>query len=221
MNVLEALFSRYTCRAFKPAQVDKAVLLEILQAANQSPSWGDTQPWEIFVASGAALERLRQSCVDSFYKGVPPAPELGMVEKFPKHLEARYLQVSKERMANLGIGPTDGTAIGKFIANGFGFFGAPAVIFLCRDRSLSQWSLFDLGLIAQSIMLAAEHMGLNTAVAVQCVAYPHLVRDELSIPEDLEIVIGIAIGYGDTDHKENQFRASRRSIEDVVRYKDA
>jgi nitroreductase len=221
MNVIEALNARYTCRAFKPIQVDKEVLLKILQAANQSPSWGNTQPWEIFVASGAALDRLRKSCVDSFVKGVPQAPELGMVEKWPAPLKARYTEVSRERIANAGIDPKDMKAIGKYVAQGFGFWGAPAVIFLCRDRSLTQWSLFDLGLVAEGIMISAEQMDLNTAVAVQCASYPNLIRAELSIPEDLEIVIGIAIGFGDPDHVENRIRASRRAIEDVVRFKDA
>ncbi|AET68523.1 nitroreductase [Desulfosporosinus orientis DSM 765] len=220
MNVTKALHSRYTCRAYKQLPVDKEILFSILEAANQSSSWGNTQPWEIFVASGAAIDRLRASCAESFSKGVQPIPELGMVENWPLALKTRYQEVVKVRLANAGIAREDRK--GRFLqaAQGFGFFGAPAVIFLCRDRSLTQWSLFDLGLVAQGIMLSAEQMALNTAIAVQCVSYPELIRAELNIPEDLEIIIGIAIGYGDPDHLENRIRIDRRAIKDVVRYKN-
>jgi nitroreductase len=88
------------------------------------------------------------------------------------------------------------------------------------DNSLNDWSLFDLGLIAQSIMLAAEDYGLNTAVAVQFVAYTDVIRAELNIPEHLKIVIGISLGYGDLDHLDNRCRSMRRPIGEVVVFKN-
>ncbi|MEW6423761.1 MAG: nitroreductase family protein [Bacillota bacterium] len=60
MNVIEALNSRHSVRAFKPDPVTKETLLKIIQAANQAPSWGNSQPWEVFIAgklkkSGAVM----------------------------------------------------------------------------------------------------------------------------------------------------------------------
>ena len=48
----------------------------------------------------------------------------------------------------------------------FSLFGAPAVAWLCLDRALSPWSLFDLGTFAQSLMLAATELGLDSVPAV-------------------------------------------------------
>jgi nitroreductase len=45
MNVIDAIESRKSVRAFKADPVSKDVLLQILAAANRSPSWADTQPW--------------------------------------------------------------------------------------------------------------------------------------------------------------------------------
>ncbi|HWP96011.1 MAG TPA: hypothetical protein VN426_04105 [Syntrophomonadaceae bacterium] len=61
---------------------------------------------------------------------------------------------------------------------------------------------------------------MGSAVAVQFASYPDLVRAELAIPEDLSVVIGIALGYSDPKHLQNQVRSSRRPIHKVVRFKD-
>jgi nitroreductase len=44
MNVLEALNSRFTCRAFKPDPVNRVIILQIMENAIRSPSWANTQP---------------------------------------------------------------------------------------------------------------------------------------------------------------------------------
>jgi nitroreductase len=101
----------------------------------------------------------------------------------------------------------------------FQFFGAPMVIYLCLDRMLTAWSIFDMGLLAQSIMLAAQHYGVDSTVAAQLVSYPDLIRAELGIPDHLLILIGIALGYRDQQHPLNQYRSSRRPLQEVVRLK--
>ena len=66
MNVIDALNSRATIRAFKPDAVSKETILEILEAATRAPSSGNTQPWELFVAGGEVLDRLRHAYVGKF-----------------------------------------------------------------------------------------------------------------------------------------------------------
>jgi len=56
MNVLEALEARRSIRAYKPDPVAPELIKGIIEAANKAPSWANTQPWEVFVASGAPLE---------------------------------------------------------------------------------------------------------------------------------------------------------------------
>ena len=99
------------------------------------------------------------------------------------------------------------------------FFGAPVVIYLCMDRALTPWSVFDLGSLSQSIMLAAKDNGLDTAVAVMLVAYPDLIRAHLEIPDDLSIIIGMALGSNDPNNPGNRFRSPRRSLSEVVHLK--
>ena len=99
------------------------------------------------------------------------------------------------------------------------FFNAPVVAYICMDRTLTPWSLFDLGLFSQSLMLAARHFGLDSAPAVTLVAHPDLIRKELDIPDELLIIIGIALGYGDAADPQNKFRSPRRSVQEAVTFK--
>ena len=119
----------------------------------------------------------------------------------------------------LGIARNDSTGRKTMMQANYKFFGAPAVIYLCMDRGLTPWSVFDLGSLSQSIMLAAKDNGLDTAVAVMLVAYPDLIRAHLEIPDDLSIIIGIALGSNDLDNPGNRFRSPRRSLSDVVHLK--
>jgi nitroreductase len=130
----------------------------------------------------------------------------------------RALMSLLARSAAMEPGP-GGATRQKFMADNYRFFGAPAVVFLCMDRTLTPWSIFDMGSLAQSIMLAAQQYGVDSAIAFTFASHPDLVRAELKVPDDLAVLIGIALGYADADHLRDQQRSSRRPLKDVVRCK--
>ena len=53
------LKERYSCRAFLPRQVDTATITKILEIAQRTPSWCNSQPWQVVITRGAATERFR------------------------------------------------------------------------------------------------------------------------------------------------------------------
>lgn len=217
MNVSEALNSRYTCRAFRPDPVAAETLNEIFAAALHAPSWANTQPWEIYVAGGKVLDDLRQACLKNFNDGVATGPDLPRPEKWPAPVEARMHELGAARFKSLGIDRKDEAARKEISENNHRFFGAPVVAYLCMERSLTPWSVHDLGMMSLSIMLAAQERGVASAIAYNLVVYPGLIRSALAIPDDLSIIIGIALGYADSDHTQNKFRSPRRQLEEVVR----
>jgi nitroreductase len=222
MNVIDALNSRATVRAFKSDPVDKKTIFKILEAATRAPSWANTQPWEIFVASGQTLNRLRDAFAARFQAGEPRNPDFQAPQTWPPALQKRTNELIAERakLSSTNTKRDDITLRQATFTDNYRFFGAPTVVYLCMDRALTQWSMFDMGLLAQSIMLAAQHYGVDTAPAFLFASYPDVIRAELDIPENLAILIGVALGYADTNHPQNQYRSPRRPIEDVVRYKD-
>ena len=44
-----------------------------------------------------------------------------------------------------------------------------------------------------------------------------MIRKEIEIPDELSIVIGIALGYKDDESPQNTFRSMRRPLDEVVR----
>ena len=134
-------------------------------------------------------------------------------------LQKRMEELGVERFKTAGIKRDDKAARQTIFETNYRFFGAPAVIYLCMDRSLTPWSIFDIGMLAQRIMLAAQQYGLGSIPAYNLVSNPDIIRKELEIPDDLSIIIGIALGYSDTQHPQNKFRSPRRPIQEVVRFK--
>jgi nitroreductase len=128
-------------------------------------------------------------------------------------------ELKAARFASLGIEPEDTAARQAMAERTHQFFGAPTVVYLCMDRTLTAWSLFDMGLLAQSIMLAAQQYGVDSAAAALLISYPDLIRAELQIPEDVLILMGVALGYRDRQHPLNQYQSPRRPLQEVVRLK--
>ena len=49
MELLEGLATRKSIRAFTSQTVPRDLIIRILDMARWSPSWGNTQPWELVV----------------------------------------------------------------------------------------------------------------------------------------------------------------------------
>ena len=218
MEVTDALKQRYTVRAFKPDPLDRTTLNKILEAALRAPSWANTQPWEIHVAGGAVLHRLREAYLQNLRNCTARKPDIAAPKQWPPALQGRMESLRGERTATLDRICLDRSVLKDLSEMNYHFFYAPAVVYLCMDRTLTPWSVFDLGLLAQSIMLSAQHFGVDSATAVTLVAHPELIRRELKIPEDLSIIIGIALGHADPDHPQNQYRSPRRAVQEAVTF---
>jgi len=212
MTVTEAMAARSSIRAYKSDAVDKTLIMEILEKASRTPSWANTQPWDVFVASGETLARIRSAYIENYKNAVKTATDIPRPVEWP--------QAAKDR--TLGLRPDMERDCGD-AANQFGelnqrMFNAPTVIFLCMDKMYSQWSLYDLGAYAQSIVLLAQERGLSTIPAITSVLYPDVLRSELKIPDNLHIAIGIPIGYADNSNKINNFHSSRSPLSETVFY---
>jgi nitroreductase len=221
MDAIEAMLARHSSRDFKPEPVAKETLMKILEAATRSPSSGNSQPWEIFVASGEPLEKIRQSYLERFQQGVPGKPEFTTtpLPQWPAHMQERMSTQRAERFKLLGIDLQDNAAIKVNMETGSRLWGAPVLIVLCMDHTLMASSAYDIGLLTQNILLAARNLGVDSIVAMGLVTHPDILRKEIEIPDSQQIVIGVALGYQDEQSVINSFRSSRRPIQEVVTFK--
>jgi len=214
MNVIETLNARHSTRAFLSTPVEKEKLIAVLEAASRTPSWANSQPWEVFVATGATLERIHSGYQQKYAEKAQAAPET------PR--PAQWSDAAKQRQQQLrpGMVRDCGEAADQFGALNQAMFHAPAVICICMDKVLSEWSLYDIGAYSQSIMLAAVDQGLATIPAITLMHYPDVLRRKLNIPGNLKLTIGIAIGYADTKHGINKFISERSPLDETVHFFD-
>ncbi|MDZ7697535.1 MAG: nitroreductase [Deltaproteobacteria bacterium] len=217
MEVETAVRERRSIRRFKPDTVPQETLREILEAARWSPSWGNTQPCELYVVTGETLAEFkkvnRQKCID----GEPPSSEIPMPEVWPDVLKRRYVDVGKSVLTSLSIARKDVEGRNQYYADMFNLFDAPAMILVCLERDLSiEYAMLDVGLVTQTVCLLAHERGLGTCILAASVRYPWILRDILPIPEDRVIVIGMAMGYPDGSSPANHFERKRAELDEWV-----
>ena len=226
MDVLEAIQARHSVRDFDSRPVPKDIIMKILTAATRSPSGGNGQPWEIFVASGETMEAIRKAYQERAQAmtggpGGPGGPRgpggPGGPPPMPAFIQERMATIRNERMRLLGLDPDDPASFKVFMGWGARLFGAPVMAVICMDKALS--SNFDLGSLSQTICLAAQDFGVDSLIASGFIAHQDVLRKELEIPDSLSIVIGIGLGYANAKSIINTYRSPRRPIEEVVRYK--
>jgi nitroreductase len=212
MNVTEAINGRHSIRAFLSKPVEKEKLDAVLTASLRAPSWANTQPWEIFAVTGGTLERIREGYRRKYADKAPAAPETPRPVEWPEAERKRIQQLrpDMERMC--------GASVEQFAALNQTMFNAPAVVYVCMDKALSEWSLYDIGAYSQTFMLAALEQGLSTIPAITLTLYPDVLRREMKIPDNLKITIGIAIGYVDRENKINSFVSVREPLGETVRF---
>jgi nitroreductase len=220
LELKESIEQRKSVRAYRLDPVPRGVLEEILKRALRAPSWGNTQPWKMTVVGPAALQAIIGESVKKVQSGEGTRPDLAVPGEWPKELDRRYRDNGRKLFEVLGIAREDQEKRSAHRLSMFRFFGAPQAIYLHQDRTLSAYSIFDAGLLAQNIALLSEEKGLGTCFLAVSVLFPEVIRKHTGIPDTDRILIGLAIGYPDEDAPINRFRSGREPVENLVRWAD-
>ena len=216
MDILEAIKLRKSIRSFKPEPVPREVIREIIDIATRSPSAMNTQPWEMMVVTGEVLDNIRQGNLEMLASGARPNPDVPL-EAYEGKCRQRQVDLAAQLFELLGISREDKEKRAQWRQRGFRFFDATAAIILFVDKSVDESnSQFDIGVISQTICLAALNYNLGTCIEYQGIMYPEVVRKFTHIPESKRMVISIAIGYPDWDFPANKLESTREPAENIV-----
>lgn len=218
MELLEGIMTRRSIRAFKSTPIPEETIRSILEAAKKSPSYTNTQPWEVTVVTGKKRDELSKILLDLAASGAASSPDMTLPEKWPPELEKRSREHHTKRATFLGLDTGGGLQGQKSWTMNLGFYGAPCVIFLFMDSTLGSWSVFDMGIFAQSLILAAHSFGVGSCLQAMTTRYPDAVRDFLGIPATKKLVIGISMGYPDPEDRANAYQSDRINLEDFVKW---
>ena len=218
MELLEGIETRRSFRAFKSTPVPKELLERILRAASKSPSYTNTQPWEVIVVGGKKKEELSRILCKLVKSDVTPNPDLPLPENWPLELQRRAKEHGMKRFQAIGIERADERQRKALNLSNYEFYGAPCVLFLFMDSGLSSWSIFDMGLFAQTLILAAYAFGVGSCLQASLARYPDVVREFLGIPRTKQLVLGISLGYPDLDARINTYQTERVGLDNFVQW---
>ncbi len=220
MDTLECIKSRQSIRAFKPEPVPRELLLQVFETARYSPSYKNTQPWEVMIVSGEKKQALSAMLLDLLEKDTSPQPDLQEPESWPPTQKDRINQLYSKRAKATGLDLTDPKIIHKSKQANFRFYNAPHAFYFYQDAALSSWSLVDIGMFIQSVMLSANALGLGTVPQAFATDYAPQVKTFLSLPETKRLIVGMSVGYPNMDSPVNQLRTDRASTDELVQWLD-
>jgi len=219
MELREVVRHRRSIRCFLSEPVADEIIQELIAEALWAPSWGNTQPWEILVVTGAAIERFKKENRDALFSGKKPKPDIPFPQAWPNVLKKRYKDVGKSMLESLSIARNDQEGRFQYYGQMFSLFDAPALLVITVDREFSlEYSMLDVGLFLQTFCLLAHSKGLGTCILAASVSYPDIVRKLFSIPNAKNIVIGAALGWPDSNAPVNCFERKRGAIDEFVRW---
>lgn len=216
MDVIEALKTRRSVRAYKKDPVAKDTVHKILEAAIRTPSGMNTQPWEFVVVAGKALNQVREECGRLFNEGAFPTNDM-LRKPFEGVYRQRQVALAMEIFKLMDIAREDKEKRKQWMSRGFRFFDAPCHIAICSDKSMEyHLDMLGIGAMCQSICLAALEYGLATCIADQGIMYDQVWKKYANIPESKRLIAGIAIGYPDWDFPANKLVTSREPVDKIT-----
>jgi len=219
MEMQEAVRNRRSIRQFLAKSVSEDIIRDLITDTRWSPSWGNTQPWEVVVATGSKLEEFKKKNKEALLAGKEAVPDIPMPQVWSEAYLARYKELGKSVLGALSIARDDKEARLQHFLKMFSFFDAPAIVLVGVDKELSiEYAMLDAGIFLQTFCLLAHDRGLGTCILAAMVSYPEIARELFSVPENKLFVMGAALGWPDPEAPVNCFARQRGSLDEFVRW---
>lgn len=220
MNVEEAILTRHAVRLFNPDdKISRESLEKIVELAQHAPSWVDSQPWKVYIATGNTLAAVKKRHAENVKNGVKANPDWATTHredwaKFPRENMLKH----NEATAHFWENPELSNMTRQDLQ--IRLYDTPAICYLTIPKDSNQWSDYDLGAFGQTLMLAARGMGIDSMPAYEIVKFPESVKEIMNIPDSEWLAMGIALGYADMATRVNEYRAPRVPLDEMLKIKD-
>ena len=223
-----AITSRMSARAFTSQPVSRETITEILQVASRAPSGTNTQPWKVYVVSGAKRDALvAQVC--AAHDAIAAHPEeakkyQAQYDYYPTQWVSPYIDRRRENgwslYGLLGIGKGDKDKMHAQHQRNFKLFDAPVGLMFTIDPIMGRGSLLDYGMFLQNIMVAARARGLHTCPQAAWNDYHSIILPLVGAGENERMVCGMALGWADDSDKVNTFITPRVPVAEFTHWVD-
>lgn len=209
--------ARRSVRGFLPEQIPEQDLQSIFEEAGRAPSNCNTQPWQVWVASGDKRDEIKTALTTSVMKGemTPDYPWSGKYDgiyKERQHDAARQLYSAMEIARDDRAGRQ-----GSFMRN-YELFDAPHVCFLFIREDFGIRESADVGMYSQNLMLSIAAHGYASCPQTSLGFFAKQVREILGVSEEWKLLYGISFGKEDTSVKANNAVVGRAPLEELVTF---
>lgn len=214
--------SRHSIRAFLPKPVAREDIEAILQVAARAPSGTNTQPWKVYVLTGAAKEKLSSEILKVYEDPVLSKQHVEEYHYYPTEWVPPYIdrrrKVGWDLYALLGLTRDNKAGMHAQHGRNYRFFDAPVGLIFTIDRVMERGSWLDYGMFLQNIMVAARGRGLDTCPQAAFTQYHKLIRELLQLPEHEQLVCGMSLGYADSSKIENSLMTEREPVSAFAKF---
>jgi nitroreductase len=222
LDVESAIASRRSIRAFLPTPVPRETIERILAVASRAPSGTNTQPWNVYVLTGAARDTLSQKVLAAYDDAEQRALHTEEYDYYPAQWKPPFIdrrrKVGWDLYGLLGIAKADKEAMHRQHARNYRFFDAPVGMMFTIDRIMGQGSWLDFGMFLQSVMVAARGLGLDTCPQAAWTPFHRIVMPTIGAPQNEQLVCGMSLGWRDPEAIENTLVTEREPVSGFVKY---
>src|ERR1035437_8200362 len=133
-----AITSRRSVRAFLPTPIAREDIEAILHVAARAPSGTNTQPWKVYVLTGAVKEKLSSAILTAFHDPVLSRQHTEQYHYYPLEWVSPYVdrrrKLGKDLYTLLDLGREDKAGMQAQHGRNYAFFGAPVSLIFTIDR---------------------------------------------------------------------------------------
>lgn len=218
MDFERVLGARHSYRAFRDQAIPTETLKTIVNQAQHTPSWANAQPWEVIIATGATLTKIRTTFQRQTAQGVAGSSDLEVAHRTnwasaPRRNMATWNNDLSRYLAEATVG------VQAYGTSQLSLFNSPALVYLVVPGPVNAWETFDTGAFAQTLMLSAANQGIQSIPAYEIVKYPDELRRILNLDGSKKILMGVALGYAN-EAVINGFRTRRVATADILTIRD-
>lgn len=230
---VEFVASRRSTRDFTNQPVADSVIDELITDALTAPSWSNTRPFLVAVATGEKRDRIAAEFLKRWDAlsaartggfasklrllvtrvGLPTSNRM-ITKPYRGVFKTRSQKVGRELYSMLGVERGDAKGRDAQWRKNYNFFGAPVELFIFTHKSIGKYAASDASLFMQNLMLGAHARGLGTCAQGAVAIWEDAVKAEFDVPEGYKLLYGVALGHP-SKAKVNTFQAERLPVEEI------
>jgi nitroreductase len=214
----DLLLRRHSCRAFLDRPVPRGTIERLLAMAQRTPSWCNSQPWQVIITAGEATRRVAAGLSEQAASGAAEQPDIAFPAAYRGVYQQRRRTCGFQLYAALRIERGDRARYAEQTRENFRFFGAPHFALITTEAELGTYGAVDCGGYVSTFLLAAQSLGLAAIPQAAIAAYSPWLRQHFALPADRLVVCGISFGIEQAGHEANAFRTERAPLAEAVQW---